>query len=181
MPIVPTDLVWRLSLPGAGPGDNAAQADPNDSIGGFMSTTAVTDATDNNLFDDITGPENAALTVDYRCVFVLNDHATLPLTAAKVFLQAEVAGGADIAIGLDPAGVVARGSASAQAASPADEETAPAGVTFSAPTTFAAGIALPADLAADECIAVWIRRTATDSAALNADGVTPRIEGSTAA
>jgi hypothetical protein len=52
--------------------------------------------------------------------------------------------------------------------------------TFSSPTTKGTGLAL-GDIAAGSCRAIWIKRTAANSAALNNDGVTIRIEGDTAA
>ena len=49
----------------------------------------------------------------------------------------------------------------------ANETTAPAGVSFSAPTTKASGLAMGANLAAQNVKAYWVRRTATNSAAVN--------------
>ncbi len=132
-----------------------------------------------DLFDPLTGRRNAALTVDYRCIFVANTHATLPWAAAKLHLESVVAGGADIAIGLDPAGNVARGASAAQAATIATVNDAPAGVTFSAPTTDAAGLDI-GDLAAGSCRAIWIRRTALNDGPKNNDGVTFGFLGDTA-
>jgi hypothetical protein len=181
MPIVDTDIVFRLSIPGAAAGDADAQPDPNDSLGEFMSTTALDLGTPlNNLFDDVSGAENAASDVEYRCIFVLNDHASLTLQSAKVWLQSEVAGGASIAIGLDPAGNVARNSGTDQAATVATEQDAPAGVSFSSPASEGAALSI-GDLDADDVRAIWIRRTAANTAALNNDGVTLRVKGDTAA
>jgi len=179
MPIVSADLGYRLSVPSALAGDTDAQLDPNASLGKFMSTSAFT-AGANGLFDDVTGAENAALDVEYRCWFITNTHATLTLTAAKTWLSAEVAGGTDVAIGLDPAGVVAGNLGTAQAATVADESTAPTGVTFSAPTTEGAALTI-GDIAPGGCQAVWARRTANNTAAVNADGATFRVRGDTAA
>lgn len=181
MPIVDTDIVYRLSIKTASAGDADAQADENESLGKYMSTTALDLGTPlNNLFDDVSGAENAASDVEYRCIFVLNDHATLPLQGTKVWIQSEVANGASIAIGLDPAGNVARNSGSAQAAEIANEGAAPAGVSFSSPTSEGAGLSI-GDLDADDVRAIWIRRTAANNAALNNDGATLRVKGDTAA
>jgi hypothetical protein len=179
MPIAASDIKFRLSI-NTGPGDSTAQGNPNDSIGGFVSTTEITDATLHNLFDVITGDENAASTVDYRVFFIANKHATLTWQGVKVWLQSETAGGANAAIALDGLGVKAINSASAQAERIANETTAPSGETFSAPTSKAAGLSV-GNLAPNEVIAVWVRRTATNSAALNLDGVVIRAEGDTAA
>lgn len=180
MAITATDLRFKLSI-NTGPGNSTAQADPNDSIGGFMSSTELSGTPANNLFDDITGAENAAAAVlDYRCMFVHNSHATLTLQAPAVWISAEVASGADVAIALDGTGVVAEALATAQAERVANEATAPTGETFSAPTTFATGL-LPGDMAALTCQGVWVRRTTANTAAVAADGFDLSIQGDTAA
>lgn len=178
MAITSTDILFRYST-GSGPGDANPGSAPG-SLGGFVSTTTITSAVLNNLFDDVTGDENAALDDEYRCFFVLNNHGTLTLQNAVVWLSAEVAGGADADIGLDPVGVTAKGSASAQADTIADEDTPPTGVTFSAPGDKATALVI-GDIPAGSVAAIWVRRTATNSAAQSNDGATIRIEGDTAA
>ena len=179
MPIASTDLLFKLSI-NTGPGNSTAQPNVNDSLGGFMSSTQVTDATLHNLFDVVTGDENALSDVEYRCIFIHNAHASLALQGAKVWISAEVAGGATAAIALDQTGVVTAGLTTAQAERVANENTAPTGETFSAPTTKATGL-LIGDIAAGSVQAIWIRRSAANTAAVSNDGVTIRVEGDTAA
>jgi hypothetical protein len=95
-----------------------------------------------------------------------------------MYLSAEVAGGASIAIGVDTTAASALGSATAQALTIANETTAPAGVTFSAPTTAAGGISL-GSIPVGNVRAVWVRRTAANTAALSGDGVTLAVSGDT--
>ena len=57
---------------------------------------------------------------------------------------------------------------------------APAGVTFSAPATKAAGLVI-GDIPAGSAKAIWFRRTAANSAAIDNDGVTLNIAGDTTA
>jgi hypothetical protein len=182
MPISSSDILFKLSTKSGSAGNSTAQGNVNNSLGKYISTTQITDATLNNLFDNISGDENAASTVDYRCIFIHNAHATLTLLSPVVWLSAEVAGGASIAIAIDDIAASAIGSASAQADEIANETTAPgAGVgTFSSPTSKGAGLSL-ADLPAGQCRAIWIKRTAANTAALDSDGVTIRVEGDTAA
>lgn len=181
MPIASSDIKYRLSTKSGSAGDTTAQSDPDASLGKYISTTEMDlQTTLNNLFDDVSGDENAAQDVEYRCVFVLNGHATLTLQAAKLWLASVVSGGADIAIGLDPTGVVDKDQATAQAEEVADEGTAPSGVSFSTPTTKTGGLSI-GDIAPGYCQAIWLRRTATNSAAQNNDGATLRVEGDTAA
>lgn len=179
MAIVAGDILYKLSVT-TGPGNSTAQGNPNLSLGEFMSSTQITDATDNNLFDDITGDENAASDVEYRCFFVHNSHGSLTWQGVVAWLSSEVAGGANAAIAIDGTAASAFNSASAQAEEVGNESTAPSGEAFSAPTTKGTGLSI-GDLVAGNVRAIWMRRTATNSAAQNADGVTVRCEGDTAA
>jgi hypothetical protein len=176
MPIATGDIKLRYSVT-TGPGDSTAGT-ANTSLGEFMSTTDVPDGTLHNLFDVMSGDENAASENEYRGVFVFNDHATLTLESPKVWLSSEVAGGASAAIAIDATVASARNSASAQGEELTNEDTAPSGETFSAPTTKAAGLAL-GNLTADFVRQVFVRRTGANSAAKDNDGVTLRVEGDT--
>lgn len=179
MAITSTDIVLRYSVVTGAAGDSTAGTQAG-SLGKYVATTAVATGA-NGLFDDISGAENAASTVDYRCILVLNNHATLTMQNAVVYLSAEVAGGASVALAVDNIAASAKGSASAQAAQIANETTAPTGVgAFSSPTTAATGLAL-GNLTPGQVRAVWVRRTAANSAALDADGVTLGVSCDTAA
>lgn len=161
MAIEATDIDTYLS-------GGASNSDPNASLGGAKSSTAWTSGSLHDLFDKVTGDENAASDVEYRCVYYQNGHGSLTTDEGKLWIESQVAGGAALAIGLDPAGK------NATAAVASDENTAPAGVSFSAPTDKAGGLTMP-DLDAGDYIAVWFRRTAANSAAKDADGATVRF------
>jgi len=178
MAISAADILFKFSVTAAA-GDTTAGTAAG-SLGDQISTTQLTDATLHNLFDLITGDENAASEAEYRCLFVHNNHASLTWESVVVWLSAETAGGAVGAISLDTTGVTAKGLASAQAKTVADENTAPATQTFSAPTTKGTGLAI-GNIAAGSVAAIWVRRTAANTAALDLDGVTIRCEGDTAA
>lgn len=180
MPIVSSDILYKLSIKTGSAGDSLAQADPNASLGKYVSTTQVTDATLHALFDVITGDENAASTADYRLIFVHNNHATLSLQNAVVWISADPGTGATLAISVDTTAASAKGSSSAQAKEIANETTAPSSQTFTAPTTKGTGLSL-GTLAAGQVKGVWIRRTAGNTAAVDADTATIRVEGDTAA
>lgn len=180
MAIVASDIKFKLSTTEGSAGSSQAQADPNASLGKFVSTTEMTSGA-NSLFDDISGAENAAETIDYRCVFVHNTHESLTLQNAVVYVSSEVAGGANIAIAVDDIGPVDDDSVSDQADEIANETTAPTSVgEFSTPTTADAGLDL-GDIGPGQVRAVWVRRTATNSAAINDDGFTLAVTGDTAA
>lgn len=181
MPIASTDLIYKQSVTGGAAGNSLVGGVPGTNLGKYIATTAVVDATIDNLFPDVTGDENAASNVDYQCLFVHNNHATLTLQNAVVWLYSEIAGGANTAIATDNIGVTALASATAQATTIATKDTAPVGVSaFSSPTTKATGLPL-GNIGPGQVAAIWVRRTATNSAALNNDGVTLRVEGDTAA
>lgn len=176
MAIIASDIVSKLSTTSGSAGNTTAGV-VGASLGKYISTTVITDGT-NTLFPDITGAENAASQVDYACVFVHNAHASLTLQGAKVYLSAEAAGGAAAAIGVDPTAASAVGSSSAQAVTIASDTAAPAGVTFTAPTTSGTALSL-GDIAAGQVRAFWVRRTAANTSPVASDGVTWTVFGDT--
>lgn len=111
----------------------------------------------NELFDDITAQEAFIGDVEYRCVYVTNVHPTSSFIGVKIWIPEQPVGADDLAIGLDPAGV-GNGSTTGVATTIANEDTAPAGVTFSSPSTQGTGLSI-IGLAAGEGQALWIRRT----------------------
>lgn len=178
MAISSSDILLKLSTTAGSAGNSQAQSDVNASLGKYISTTQITDNSLHNLFDVVSGSENAASDVEYRCIFIHNSHATLTYYGAVVYLSSEVSGGASIAIGLDTTASSGVGSSSAQALTIADESTAPTGVSFSSPTTAGAGLSI-GDLAAGSVKAIWVRRTCANTSAKDNDGVTLAFSGDT--
>ena len=162
MPIISTEIQYRLS-------GGAANANANASLGGAKSSVAVPAA----LFDDVTGDEGAAGDVEYRCIYVHNNNGTLALQNAVIWIQTNTTANR-MALGLGTSAV------NATEQTVANESAAPAGVTFSQPTTKAAGIAL-GTIPAGQHRAVWVRRSVAAAAAANNDTYTFRVEGDTAA
>lgn len=166
-----SDIVKRYSVVAA-TGDSSAGTAAT-SLGDQVSTTAITDATLNNIFDDVDGAEAASGGVDYRCIFLLNNHATLTYVGAMVSVQSESAGGSTIDIATDNIAVSAKGSASAQAAVIANEGVAPTGVS-----AFGDGPLAIGDMAPGTVKAIWIRRTTPASAtAMNPDSFVLAVTG----
>ena len=164
------DLSLRYSISTAISGDSTIN---KNGLGKYLSQT-VAPSTLNTVFDTITQAQNAADQVDYRCVFIANLNATDSITNLKVWL-AQVSGGATAAIGLDPTGLTDMNAVAVQAVTITNDATAPASVTFSAPTSGAPFI-IPT-LGPRQCFAVWMRRTATGSAAVASDGADLLLEG----
>lgn len=158
MPIVSSDIKYRLS-------GGASNADPLLSIGGAKSSF---DAS--NYFDDVTSAEAVAGDVEYRCIYVHNNHGTLTMLGTKIWIQTQTpSADTDVAIGLGAAAVNATETAVA------NEGTAPAGVTFSQPSTFAGGLTI-GDIPPGQHKAVWVRRTINAAAAAASDNFTLRTQ-----
>ena len=171
------EILWKYSVSAAA-GNTTASA-PATSLGDQISTSLWAGGSANDLFDDVSGAENATNVVDFRCIFVHNSNSANTLQNAVVWLSAEVGGGTSIAIAVDNIAASAIGAATAQAATIANETTAPSGVgAFSSPTTAGAGISL-GNIPAGSCRAIWIRRTAANTAAVSNDGVTISVTGDT--
>lgn len=175
MPIADADLKRKFSTK-VGAAGNSNAGTPAGSLGKYISTTEITNNNLHNLFDVVGGAENQAMESEYRCIFLHNAHATISLENCKVYIGAQVGGGANIELGVDPTAASAIGAAPAQAVEIANEDAAPAGVAFSAPTDAASAIAV-GTLAPGQCRAIWIKRTTANSAALANDGFTLRIIG----
>jgi hypothetical protein len=179
MAITASDLVLRYSVKTGSAGDTVSGTAAG-SLGKYVSTTAMATGA-GGLFDDVSGAENAASESEYRCVFLLNNHATLTAYSAVVYLSAEVSGGASCAVAVDNIAASAKGASSAQAAEIANEDAAPSGVgSFSSPTTAATGLSL-GDLTPGQVCAFWVRRTTANTAAVDADGVTIGVSVDSAA
>jgi hypothetical protein len=132
-----------------------------------------------NLFTDLTGAQNAASQVDYACLFVLNNTSSgnsMLNTVAWIPTTTNVTGGTIHAIGVDTTAASAKATTTAQALTISSATTAPAGVTFVAPASSNATSVYLGPIAPGNCIAIWFRRTATNSAPVNSDGFTVEID-----
>ena len=162
MPIVSADIQYRLS---GGAANSSAAA----SLGGAKSSTAVP----SGLFDDVTSAESSAGDTEYRCFYVHNNHGSLSLQNAVIWISANTTGNR-IAIGVGSAAI------NGTEQTVADEQTAPTSVTFSQPASKGAGLSL-GTIPAGQHKAVWIRRTIAASTGASNDTYTIRAEGDTAA
>jgi hypothetical protein len=154
MPLIAADFVHRLS-------GGAANSTPSLSIGGAKSSTAASTAL-NGLFPLITSAQAAAGVTLYRCLYMHNANASSLMVGARIWLSANTPNTSTIIdIGIGASGVNGTETATA------NETTAPAGVSFSAPATSAAGLAL-GDIPAGQHRAFWVRLTVTAGAAFSA-------------
>ncbi len=170
MAITTSDLLIRLS-------GGSGNSDPNASLGGVMSTsTTVTDNTTHNLFDQVSGTESNAGDTEYRGCYLLNNHGSLTAQNTKIYISSNTSSSdttADIAL--------AGEGLNATIETISDENTAPAGETFSAPTTYAGGLSM-GNIPNGQRYGFWIRRTVTAAAAAaNDDTMTMKFDCDTAA
>lgn len=114
------------------------------------STNVVVTRAAGRLFDAVSAEQSIAGHVDYRCIY-LNNVGASTLANIQIYIPAQPAG-ATMAIGLDPVGV------GGTATTIALETDAPAGVTFTSPSSAATGL-LVASLTAANKVAIWVRRT----------------------
>jgi hypothetical protein len=165
MAIANTDILYFLSGGGA-------NTDPNASLGGAISSTQITTASLQNLYDAVSGAEEAAGDVEYRGFYVKNNHGSLTLSNAVIWISTNTpATDTDVAIAVSAQGQNVTMTAIA------NESTAPATVSFTSPSTAGAGLSL-GNLAAGSYIGVWVRWTVTAGAAANAsDNVIFTVQG----
>jgi len=177
MPIVQNDLLMKFSTTSGSAGYSLASSAAS-SLGKYVSTTTWDGTLINDLFQDLTVEDNTSGVVDYRCLFLLNNHATLTLGNAVLWIYSSVSGGADIAIGLDSTGSTPKTNISSQAVTIANVNAVPSGVTFSTPTSKATGLNI-GNLIDGNVYGIWIRRTANNTVFLANDGAVLQVEGDT--
>ena len=171
MAIIATDLLLRIS-------GGASETNPQIAFGGVMSTsTAIAPAVaEENLFSNVDGAEALAGSTKYRGLYVLNNHGSLTLSTSRVFVPTQPAGTQTlVAIALAGEGKDATMEVIA------NETTAPSGESFTAPATYAAGLAT-GDMAFGERFGIWFRRiVAAASTAFDNDDWSFSLQGDTPA
>lgn len=168
MPIISTDIQYRLS-------GGAGNSDPNAALGGAKSSTSVGTGL-HNLFDIVSSAESSSGDTEYRCVYVHNNHGSLTMQNSVIWIASNTPS-ADTSI------EIALGSSAVNGTEQtiANENTAPTGVTFSAPSSFGTALSI-GDIPAGQHKAVWIKRIVNASAAAyNDDSATIRVQCDTSA
>lgn len=168
MPIISTDIQYRLS-------GGAANSDPNAALGGAKSSTSV-GAGLHNLFDIVSSAESSSGDTEYRCVYVHNNHGSLTMQNSVIWIASNTPS-ADTTI------EIALGSSAINGTEQtiANENTAPTGVTFSAPSSFGTALSI-GNIPAGQHKAVWIKRIVNAAAAAyNSDTATITVQCDTSA
>lgn len=176
MPISPSSILYRYSTK-LGTAGNQNSGLPTASLGKFATNNTIPNSMF-NLFPVLTGDQNLNLNVDYLCFFVHNGNTSLTLIAPKIWISFKTTPGVAIALGVDPIVSSTLASGSVQALSIPTTQVSPSGVGFSTPTDKLSGLSL-GDIGPNSVKAVWARRTAINSGALNADNWTVVVSGDT--
>lgn len=175
MPITSSEVQFHFSTK-QGVSGNSGTGSGAGSLGKYITTNQLTSGLLHDLFDVVTGDENASSgIIDYRCIFIANRTVTsgLVMISPVVWLQTEVSGYAYTQIARDITLPSSINSATAQADQITNEQTAPtligswnSGTTKTGATS---GLSLP-DIPSGYCQAIWIRRGTSNSSAVNNDG-----------
>jgi hypothetical protein len=168
MPISPSEVRWYLSNPNASTGYSGIGT-PGNSLGKWMSTTQVSSTPIDDLFLDISAAENAALQVDYQCIFLANFTVTGDsMRNPYVWMPSQqyTAGAAMLSLAVDPIGPQPYQSTSQQAQVISQNTSAPTVVAWYGPSPlYYYGLLVP-DIPPGYAVAVWIQRTAVNSPAV---------------
>lgn len=157
------EVQYLLSAPNASAG-YASPGSVYNSNGMYCSTTQVNlSVALNNLFPDLTGPQNAAQQIDYQCVFMYNSDETDTMVSPTVWIPSSSVTSSVIAwaIGLDPTGVSAYNTDDEQALLISSPYIAPPGINWRGPSVSVAGGVSAGNIGPGQVCPVWIRRTAT--------------------
>ena len=144
--MISTDIKFYLS-------GGTANTDPNLSLGGMISNTQAGTAI-HQLFDLVLPAEALAGDIEYRCIWAKNTHVSETLYGAKLVVSLETTSTSTVvAWAYDATGTQVIAS----------EKTAPVGLTFSTPYSYATGIAL-GDMAPNSTKMIWVKWSVTAGA-----------------
>lgn len=169
MAITSGDIQFRLS-------GGAGNSDPDLSLGGVISSTAITDASVENLFDNVTGAESTAGDTEYRGFYVRNNHGSLTWQDVGCWISTETPS-ADSLINLALAGE----GVNVTMETIGNESTAPIGESFTHITTEGTRLVI-GDIPFGEFMGIWVERIiSVTAAAAAADAAVMTFKGDTAA
>lgn len=171
--------VSEVQLLLAAPAATAGYVSPGsvyNSNGKYCSTTQLnTTTTLDNLFPDMTGPENANQQIDYQCLFVYNTDSTDTMTGITVWIPTTSVTSTALNwyVGVDPTGASpVSQSGTPQAVYISNPQIAPAGVTFAGPVAAATSGAAMASIPPGYVAALWIMRESIGYVDPNGNSVT---------
>lgn len=161
-----------LAAPQAAQGHSSPGSVYN-SNGRWASTTQLNSSVAlNNLFPDLTGPQNAAGQVDYQCLFVYNTDPSATMANVRAWIPTtSITGTVQWAVGADSTGLTSYNSMIQQAGYITAPTIAPATVpTWYGPSSSPSGGAPLPSIGPAQVAALWVRRTAVNSPAFSGAG-----------
>ena len=170
MPILDSEIKFYLT-------GGSENSNPAASLGGAISSTEITSAALNNIFDRVTGDESAAGDTEYRCIACKNTDGAIDLEYAVAWISANTPSEDDtILIGVEvpSSGVVQ---------TVGNESTAPTAISFSDPSSKAAGIAVAGEgasagvLGAGHWVGIWLKRVVSAEASAKANNTFSIVVG----
>jgi len=168
--MTPDEVQYLISAPNAITGYSLPGTVYN-SNGNYASTTQYDLAVaQNNIFPDITGPQNANQQVDYQCVFVYNSDGadSMSNTVAWIPTTSITSYAVTWGIAADPIGPTTYTYGDQQAQLIANPYVAPAGIyTWTPPSPAVAGGISLGTIGPRQVYAVWIKRSATGTPDMN--------------
>jgi len=168
MAINVANLKWYYS-------GGSSNDDPSLSIGGAVSSVALSATALNALFDNVSGQECVDGRTEYRCLYFKNIDSDADGLIDPMLWVVDQPDGSTFQVGLSYQGK------NAVATAIVNDTTAPANVSFGNPATKAAGYALPGDpYMQNDYIGVWFKRIIPPNAdTAITDGAQWAIEGET--
>ncbi len=180
MPIVSGDLKFNKSLHtvAASVGNGNTHDLEVDSLGLGVSSDELTSGLLHDLFDSVPSAEAQAGRIEYRCIYVVNTHATLTLYDAKIFIAANTSSD-DTTIEIAADLVAVNGEDSVIAlADEADSTNLLSAAVWGAHPTYDTALEL-GNLASGEQRAIWVRRSINAGTSASADTATLALRGDT--
>ena len=157
----------------------ASNTSPAAALGGARSTVGggeIVDNTTHNLWDVVSSAESSSGDTEYRCVYVLNNHGSIQLQNAKVWISTNTPS-ADTAVRI----ALGTSAVNGTEQTIANEQTAPTGVTWSTAASEGAALTI-GNMNAGQHKAIWIERVVNAAAAAaNDDSYVLTYAGDTSA
>lgn len=180
MPIVSGDLKFNKSLHtvAASVGNGNTHDLEIESLGLGVSLDELVSGQLHGLFDAVPSAEAQDGRVEYRCIYVVNTHATLTLYDAKIYIATNTSS-ADTTIDIALDLVSGNGEDSTIAlVDEVDSSDLLSAAVWGAHPTYESALEL-GNIAAGEQRAIWIRRTINAGTAASADAATLALRGDT--
>lgn len=150
MPVA-ADLVLRYS-------GGAANTNPALSLGGAFSTAAGATIDDNvtgDLFDTVTGTQRAAGYVDYRAIYLRNEHGSQTAYSTVLWIAGPDNTELDVALATEAVNTAIANTIASKTTAPTGSWLAAA---FAHPASEGGGLAI-GDIPAGQFKGIWLRRT----------------------